>query len=186
MINCKWFTIALRWHVLFVTVLAFCARWEQTTLDFKLLLQICEIDLFTYPTLTKCPAEIALPGCDNDNKWKRYLIWLENTLEPSNYCSIVSGDNSNCSYRLTVHPLMSSRLSSAYQFFYRRQTHKSYCEDRVPRKCLLNAPVTVDRSPATTWAATTAIIAAKDWAKTATTRVYTFTTWKNWFRIIIM
>ena len=38
------------------------------TLDFKLLLQIFEIDLFTYPTLTKFPAEIALPGCDNDNK----------------------------------------------------------------------------------------------------------------------
>ena len=32
------------------------------------MLQICEIDLFTYPTLTKHPAEIALPGCDNDNK----------------------------------------------------------------------------------------------------------------------
>ena len=26
------------------------------------MLQICEIDLFTYPTLTKSPAEIALPG----------------------------------------------------------------------------------------------------------------------------
>ena len=48
------------------------------------MLQICEIDLFTYPTLTKRPAEIALPGCDNDNKWKHYLRWLENTLEPSN------------------------------------------------------------------------------------------------------
>ena len=30
--------------------------------------------------------------------------------------------------------------------FYKRQTHKSYREDRVPRKCLLNAPVTFDRS----------------------------------------
>ena len=47
-------------------------------------LHTCEIDFFTYPTLTKRPAEIALPGCDNDNKWKRYLRWLENTLEPSN------------------------------------------------------------------------------------------------------
>ena len=56
----------------------------KKTLDFKLMLQICEIYLFAYPTLTKRPAEIALPGCDNDNKWKRYLIWLENTLEPSN------------------------------------------------------------------------------------------------------
>ena len=56
----------------------------QKTLDFKLMLQICEIDLFDYPILTKRPAEIALPGCDNDNKLKRYLICLENTLESSN------------------------------------------------------------------------------------------------------
>ena len=54
------------------------------TLDFKLMLQICEIELFAYPTLTKRPAKIALPGCDNDNKWKRYFISIENTLEPSN------------------------------------------------------------------------------------------------------
>ena len=39
-------------------------------------------------------------------------------------------------------------------------THKTYREDRVPRKCLLNAPVTVDPSPATPWATATAIIAA--------------------------
>ena len=48
------------------------------------MLQICEIDIFIYPILTKRPADIALPGCDTDNKWKRYLIWHENTLEPSN------------------------------------------------------------------------------------------------------
>ena len=30
-----------------------------------------------------------------------------------NSCSIVSGDVSNCSYRLTVHPVTSSRLGSA-------------------------------------------------------------------------
>ena len=42
-------------------------------------------------------------------------------------------------------------------------------------------PVTVDRSPATIWAATTAIIAATDWAKPATTIVNTFTAWKMWF-----
>ena len=56
------------------------------------------------------------------------------------------------------------------------EKHKSYREDRVPRRSQ-----SIDRSPA----ATTAIIAAKDWAKTGTTRVYTFTTWKMWFRIII-
>ena len=31
-----------------------------------------------------------------------------------NSCSIDSGDVSNCSYRLTVHPVTSSRLSSGY------------------------------------------------------------------------
>ena len=67
-----------------MTLWAFGGHWMQTTFDFKLILQICEIDLFTYPTLTKRPAEIALPGCDNDNKWKHYLRWLENTMEPSN------------------------------------------------------------------------------------------------------
>ena len=34
-----------------------------------------------------------------------------------NLCSIVLGDVSNCSYRLTVHPVPSSRLSSP-RFFY--------------------------------------------------------------------
>ena len=34
-----------------------------------------------------------------------------------NSCSIVSGDVSNCSYRRTVHPLTSSRVSSAKHFF---------------------------------------------------------------------
>ena len=51
-----------------MTLRAFGGHWMQITFDFKLMLQICEIDLFTYPTLTKRPAEIALPGCDNDNK----------------------------------------------------------------------------------------------------------------------
>ena len=51
-----------------MTVRAFGGHWMQKTLDFKLLLQTSEIDLLTYPTLTKHPAEIALPGCDNDNK----------------------------------------------------------------------------------------------------------------------
>ena len=54
-------------HVV-MTVWAFGGHWMQKTLDFKLMLQIFEIDLFAYPTLTKRPAEIALPGCDNDNK----------------------------------------------------------------------------------------------------------------------
>ena len=47
-----------------MTVWAFGGHWMQKTLDFKLLLQTCEIDLFAYPTLTKRPAEIALPGCE--------------------------------------------------------------------------------------------------------------------------
>ena len=37
----------------------------QKTLDFKLLIQTCEIGLFAYPALTKRPSEIALPGCES-------------------------------------------------------------------------------------------------------------------------
>ncbi len=58
-----------------------------------------------------------------------------------------------------------------------RETHTKAIAKTESRASVLNAPITVDRSPATTWAATTAIIAATDWAKTAKTRVYTFTTW---------
>ena len=54
------------------------------------------------------------------------------------------------------------RVSVRPSNLYTRKTSKSYREDRVSRKFLLNAPVTVDRSPATTSAATTAIITAKD------------------------
>ena len=59
-----------------MTVWAFGVHWIQNTLDFKLLLQTSEIDLFAYPTLTKRPAEIALPGYE----WQRvktlsYMTW---------------------------------------------------------------------------------------------------------------
>ena len=48
----------------------------QKTLDFKLLLQTCEIDLFDYPTLTKSHAEIALPGCEwQQVKTLSYITW---------------------------------------------------------------------------------------------------------------
>ena len=48
------------------------------------------------------------------------------------------GDVSNCSYRLPVHPLMNSRLSSAKYFLYAKNTPKHYREDRTSLKCLLN------------------------------------------------
>ena len=36
----------------------------------------CEIDLFTYPTLTKRRAEIALPGCEwQQVKTFSYMTW---------------------------------------------------------------------------------------------------------------
>ncbi len=47
-----------------MTLWAFDGHWMQKTLDFKLMLQTCEIDLFTYPILSKGPAEIALPVCE--------------------------------------------------------------------------------------------------------------------------
>ena len=40
------------------------------------MLQICEIDLFAYPTLTKRSAEIALPGCDRQQvNTLSYMTW---------------------------------------------------------------------------------------------------------------
>ena len=57
-----------------------------------------------------------------------------------NSCSIVSGDVSNCSYRLTVHPVTSSRLSSVQQFFYMRKPSINYHESRPSRIWLLNGP----------------------------------------------
>ena len=48
----------------------------KKTLDFKLLLETGEIDLFTYPTLTKRPAEIALLGCEwQQVKTLSYMTW---------------------------------------------------------------------------------------------------------------
>ena len=73
------FSGALCWHTRCHDRMSIWWSSDAKTLDFKLMLQICEIDLFAYPTLTKSPAEITLPGCDDDNKWKRYLICLENT-----------------------------------------------------------------------------------------------------------
>ena len=59
-----------------MTVWAFGGHWMQKTLDFKLMLQTCDIDLFTYPTLTKRPAEIALPGCEwQQVKTLSYMTW---------------------------------------------------------------------------------------------------------------
>ena len=59
-----------------MTVLAFGGHWMQKTLDFKLLLQTCEIDLFDYPTLTKRPAWIALLGCEwQQVKTLSYMTW---------------------------------------------------------------------------------------------------------------
>ena len=49
-----------------------------------------------------------------------------------NSCPIVSGDVWNWSYRLTAHPLTSSHLSSAEQFFIREKHQKL----GRPRKCL--------------------------------------------------
>ena len=50
-----------------------------------------------------------------------------------NSCSIVSGNVSNCSYRLTVYPVTSSRLSSAWQFLYTRKTIINYHKSRPSR-----------------------------------------------------
>ena len=51
-----------------------------------------------------------------------------------NSCSIVSGNVSNCSHRLTVYPVTSSRLNSAYHFFYTRKTFKTIAKTASPTR----------------------------------------------------
>ena len=95
-----------------------------------------------------------------------------------NSCSIVSGDFSNCSYRLMVLPLTSSHLSSApaSNFLEAKNIDKLSRKSTRRASVHLNQPatrrnravtaVTVDRQrPVET--ATTAVIAATDSAKTA-------------------
>ena len=53
-----------------------------------------------------------------------------------NSCSVVSGDVSNCSYRLTVHPVTSSNLSLALQLFYTRKTSKTSGKSGRQRVCV--------------------------------------------------
>ena len=74
-----------------------------------------------------------------------YTIILQSICQCSqtagrNSCSIVSGDISNCSYRLTVHPVTSSRLSSTYHFCIREFFLINYRVDRPSRIWLLNGP----------------------------------------------
>ena len=59
-----------------MTLWAFDGHWMQKILDFKLMFQTCDIDLFTYPTLSEGPAEIALPGCEwQQVKTLSYMTW---------------------------------------------------------------------------------------------------------------
>ena len=64
-------------------------------------------------------------------------------------CSIVSGDVSkNCLYRLTAHPVTSSRLSSAEKNVYAKNT-QNYREYRVAHATVyLNEAATVHSAPA--------------------------------------
>ena len=59
-----------------------------------------------------------------------------------NSCSIVSGDVSNCLYRLTVYPLTSSRFSSGLAFFYMRKTLKTSGKPGRQCECLFQLPAT--------------------------------------------
>ena len=52
------------------------------------------------------------------------------------------GDVSNCSYRLTVHPVTSTRLSSALQFFNTRKSSKTSWKSDHQRACLFEWPAT--------------------------------------------
>ena len=55
-----YFSAELCWHILCHDRVSIWLSLDAKTLDFKLLLQTCEIDLFAYPTLTKRPGTIKL------------------------------------------------------------------------------------------------------------------------------
>ena len=60
-----------------------------------------------------------------------------------NSCSIVSGNVSNCSYRLKVYPITSSHLNSAWHYFYTRKTSKTIANTASPTRVVnLIEPVT--------------------------------------------
>ena len=90
-----------------------------------------------------------------------------------NSCSIVSGDVSNCSYRLSFRHLTNPYLSSPSNLFYSWETSNNSWTLSRRTSVQLNEPateittITVNRQrppgTATTWAATTVVIAATDW-----------------------
>ena len=61
-------------------------------------------------------------------------VCLRSQTTGRNSCSIVSGDVSNCSYRMKVHPVTSSRLSSAYQFFLHAKNIHNFGEIGWPAR----------------------------------------------------
>ena len=73
-INFNIFSVELCWHSLFHDRMSI---WWSLDAKKHLISSLCYKSVkltFIYPTLTKRPAEIALSGCDNDSKCKRYLI----------------------------------------------------------------------------------------------------------------
>ena len=101
-----------------------------------------------------------------------------------NSCSIVSGNVSNCSYRLTIYRVTRMNTASPTRVVNWIEpvtpvtafmVHRHRPAGTAMNWAATTFVVTVDRQravgTATTWTATTAV-------KTATTRVYTFTAWK--------
>ena len=74
----KWFPVELCWHALYRDTVSIQCSLNEENPWFQAYVTYLLNDLFIYPTLTKIPREIALPGRDNDKKWKCYLIWLDN------------------------------------------------------------------------------------------------------------
>ena len=67
-INFNILSVELCWHPLFHDRMSIWWSLDANNFWFEAYVTNLEIDFFTYPTLTKCIAEIALPGCDSNNK----------------------------------------------------------------------------------------------------------------------
>ena len=103
-----------------------------------------------------------------------------NKLKCRNYCSIMTGDISNCSYRLSFVPLTYSHLSSAYNVLLARKngvTARAFSWSPATRRNCDNPNCHNCGPSGDRWNQN----GEKQQIKTATTTVYTLAVWKSGF-----
>ena len=89
-----------------MTVWALGAHWMQKTTWFQASVTNREIDLFTYPTLTKRPAEIALPGFEWQQVKTLYYMTCEHigTIKLILNIFVLKSDKNEIFFNLKITP----------------------------------------------------------------------------------